>query len=143
MFSTKECAWAQTSVRLLGSTLEGIVGFEFNKEIEKELIYASGDEAIDMTAGNKKVDGSLTLLKYEWDKLNDAAQLAGYNDITEVPHYLILITCAFKLNSVTPIRIIEIPQLGFTKWGVGLEQNSKQSKISMPFLALKAILRKG
>lgn len=143
MFSTKECAWAQTSLKILGRTVEGLKGFEFNKEIEKELVYAAGDEAIDITAGNKKVEGSLTVLKFEHDLLTDAAQLAGYDDITEVPHVATVITCAFKLNATAPIRTITVFGVAFTKWGIGMQQNAKFTDVSLPFLATKIVLSKG
>ena len=143
-FSTKECAWAQTSVKLLGATLSGIRGFEFQKTIEKELVFAAGDEAIDITQGNKSISGTLTLLKHELDKLNDAAQAAGYEDISEVPHTAILITCSFKLNATTPIRIIETT-LGaaFTGITVGMQQNAKMTEVPLPFIAPKMVMRKG
>lgn len=143
MFSTKECAWAQTSLKLFGRTIEGLKGFEFDKEIEKELIYAAGDEAIDITAGNKRVTGNLTVLKYEFDKLTDAAQAAGYDDITEVPHTAIVITCAFKTNPQTPIRTIVVTGVAFTKWTASQQQNAKFTDVPLPFIALKAKLLKG
>lgn len=143
-FSSKECAWAQTSLKLLGATITGTRGFSFEKEIEKELLYAAGDEAIDITSGNKKPAGSIKILKFEFDKLTDAAQAAGYEDLTEVPHTLIFISCAFKLNANSPIRIIETP-LGaaFSKWTIGQEQNAKFTEIELPFIAQRISLRKG
>jgi hypothetical protein len=142
-FSTKECAWAQTSLKLLGATISGLRGFEFKKAIEKELIFAAGNEAIDITEGNKSVSGSLTLLKFEFDKLNDAAQAAGYDDITEVPFTAILITCAFKLNATSPVRIIETP-LGaaFTDCTIAMQQNAKMTEVPLPFISQKMTLRK-
>ena len=142
-FSTKECAWAQTSLKLLGATITGIRGFEFKKTIEKELIFAAGDEAIDITSGNKSVSGSITLLKYEFDKLNDAAQLAGYDDISEVPHTAILLTCAFKLNETAPVRVLETP-LGaaFMDLTVAMQQNAKMTEVPLPFIAQKLTMRK-
>lgn len=143
MFSTKECAWAQTSLKILGRTVQGLKGFDFNKEIEKELIYAAGDEAIDITAGNKKVDGSLKVLKFEHDLLTDSAQLAGFEDITEVPHIATVITCTFKLNPTAPIRTITVFGVAFTKWGVAMEQNAKFTDVTLPFIATKVVLSKG
>lgn len=142
-FSTKECAWAQVSMKLLGATITGLRGFEFKKNIEKELIFAAGDEAIDITQGNKTINGSLTLLKFEFDRLNDAAQAAGYDDITEVPFTAIMLTCAFKLNATTPVRVIETP-LGaaFTECTVAMQQNSKMTEVPLPFIAQKMTMRK-
>jgi hypothetical protein len=142
-FSTKECAWAQTSLKLLGSTIIGIRGFEFKKSFEKELIFAAGDEAIDITSGNKSVSGSITMLKFEIDKLNEAAQAALYEDITEVPHPLILITCSFKLTPTSPIQIIETPLgVAFTDITIAMQQNAKMTEVPLPFIAQKMTMRR-
>jgi hypothetical protein len=142
-FSAKECAWSQTSIQMLGRKIEGLKGFEFNKEIEKELLYAAGQKPIDITEGNEKVDGSITVLKHEMDMLTDAAQTAGYDDLIKVPYTLILITCAFKLNPTSPIRIIEVSGVSFTKWSVGQQHNAKFTDVPLPFIAMGAQLRKG
>lgn len=143
-FSTKECAWAQTTLKFLGGTPIGIRGFEFKKNIEKELIFAAGDEAIDITSGNKSVSGSLTLLKFEVDKLNEAAQKALYDDITEVPHTLLLVTCAFKLTPTSPIQIIETPMgIAITDITYAMQQNAKFMEVPLPFISQKLTVRKG
>ena len=68
-FSTTECAWSQTSIKMLGRTIIGIRGFEFEKTIDDEYIYGAGDEPLDITSGNKSYPGSIKLLKYELDLL--------------------------------------------------------------------------
>ena len=143
MFDTSECSWSHTSIKLLGRTLTGLRGFSFKKGIEKEHLYAAGDEPIDIQSGNKKPEGSLKILKYEYDLLQDAAQAAGYDDILDVPHTLISVTCAFKKRLSDPIRIMEAQGVGFTEWDVNLEQNAKMTEVSLPFLAIKVTARKG
>lgn len=143
-FSTKECAWAQVSMKLLGANITGIRGFEFKEMVEKELIFAAGQVAIDITEGNESASGSLTLLKYEFDKLTDAAQLAGYSSLLKVPHPVILVTCAFKLNATTPVRIIETPfGLAFTDYTVSQQQNAKMTEVNLPWIAPRLTLRAG
>lgn len=144
MFSTKECAWAQVSMKFLGANTIGLRAFEFKKAIEKELIFAAGSEAIDITSGNKSASGTITLLKYEFDKLTDAAQAAGYADITEVPHPAILVTVAFKLSPLTPIRIIETPLgLAITDYTLAMQQNAKMMEVPLPWIAQRVTLRAG
>lgn len=138
-FSTKECAWSQTAVKVLGRTITGIRGFEFDKAIEKEYIYAAGDEPIDITAGNKSYGGSITVLKYELDALNAAALAAGYEDITEVPYVAIVITCTFKLNDNSPTRTITAAGVSFENWKVGMQQNAKMTEVHLPFKSIKTI----
>jgi hypothetical protein len=48
--------------------------------------------AIDVQEGNESASGTITLLKYEFDMLNDAALAAGFANIIKVPHTLINIT---------------------------------------------------
>lgn len=127
-------------MKVLGRTIVGIRGFEFDKEIEKEILYGAGDEGIDITTGNKKITGTLKLYKYEVDLLNDAAKAAGYGDITEVPYTLIVLTCAFKLNATTPSRTITIPGLGFTKMTFTMDQNAKYTEVPLPWVATKMVL---
>lgn len=143
MFTTEECAWAQVAIRVLGSTIKGLKGFSLKKGVEKEHIYAAGDDPIDIQTGNKKPEGNIKVLKYEFDKLNDAAQAAGYSDISEVPHELILITAAFKKRATDPIRVIEAAGVAFTEWDTAMEQNAKFTDITLPFLAMKMTVRKG
>lgn len=143
MFDTAECSWSNVSVKLLGRTLTGLRGFSFKKGIEKEHLYAAGSNPIDIQTGNVKPEGSLKMLKYEFDLLNDAAQAAGYDDILEVPHSAVVITCAYKKRAGDPIRIIESQGVAFTEYEAALEQNAKNSEISLPFLAIKNTVRKG
>lgn len=141
VFSTKECAWAQVKMKMLGRTITGLRGFEFRKAVEKELLYAAGPEAIDIQEGNKAGSGTITLLKFELDLLNDAAIAAGFADIVEVPHVLISITGQFKKNIGSKSRIIEVPALAFTDMSVAMQQNAKFAEVSLPFISAKVIFR--
>jgi hypothetical protein len=143
MFDTSECSWSNISIKLFGATLQGLRGFSFKKGIEKEHLYAAGPNPIDIQSGNIKPEGSLKLLKYEFDKLNDAAQEAGYEDILEVPHSAVVITCSFKKRAQDPIRIIEAQGVAFTEWDAAQEQNAKMTEMSLPFISIKNTVRKG
>lgn len=142
-FSTVECAWSQTSMKLFNKTIIGLRGFEFSKRIEKELIYAAGSDPIDITEGNRSASGNILLLKSTFDELNEAAITAGFDDIIEVPYPSIIISCAFQLNDATPIRLIETP-LGaaFTDYTVAMQQNAKMAEVPLPFISRKILLRK-
>jgi hypothetical protein len=143
MFDTAECSWSHTSIKMLGRTLTGLRGFSFKKGIEKEHLYAAGSDPVDIQSGNKKPEGSLKVLKFELDLLNDAAQDAGYEDIAEVPHTLITITCAYKKRPTDPIRIVEAQGVAFTDLEIAMEQNAKMTEVSLPFLSMKNTVRKG
>lgn len=140
-FSTKECAWAQTSIKLLGRTIIGIRGFEFQKDFEKEYVYGAGADPIDINNGNKGYPGSLTLLKFEVDQLNDAAVAAGYEDITEVPHEAVVVTCVFKKNASDQARTITAMGVAFTNLTLGMQQAAKMTEVNLPFMAMKTTIR--
>src|SRR4051812_7211708 len=126
-FNTKECAWAHVSVSILGRTVVGLRGFEFKKTVEKEHLYAAGNMPIDIQTGNEKFEGNLKLLKFEVDLLNDAAQVAEYNDILEVPHNLISISCNYKKNKDDKVRTISVFGVAFSELTRSMEQNAKMS----------------
>jgi hypothetical protein len=140
-FSTKECAWHQTSIKVLGATIVGIRGMEFNKNVEKEYLHAAGNEPIDIQTGNKTYPGTLKLLKYEVDKMNDAALAAGYADITEIPHEAIVITSIFRKRLTDAPRNITAAGVAFTALPVALDQNGKFTEMAIPFLAMKTVIK--
>lgn len=136
-FSTKECAWSKTSVKVLGRTLVGITGFDLNKKIDAEYLYGGGDEPIDIQTGNKSYPGSLELMKFEVDLLNEAAQSAGFEDILEVPHEAIVITCVFKKTLTSPIKTLTSLATKFTELPYKLNQNDKSMKMNLPLMSMK------
>ena len=138
-FTTEECEWSKTSVKLLGSTITGIQKFMFDNEVEKEHLYAAGSKPIDIQEGNEKPTGQIDILKYELDKLNLAAVAAGYESIAHVPHSAILITCTFKKFKTSPIKTITASGVAFSKVSVEMSQNAKSTTVPMPFLAMSIV----
>ncbi len=137
--SSKDCAWSHISITVLGRRLSGLKGFEYKKTVEKEHVYASGDEPADIQPGNKAYTGNFKVLKYEVDLMNDAAIVAGFVDITEVPHELITGTIQYKKQLSDKIRTVSIIGIAFTELGHSMEQNAKQSEITLPWLAMRII----
>jgi hypothetical protein len=139
-FSTKECAWKHTTVKVLGRTLVGIQGFEFKKNIDKEALYGAGDEPIDIQSGNKSYTGNLELLKFEVDMLDDAAYKAGYTGgIIDVPHEAIFITCVYKKEKNDPKRTLTATGVAFTESTFGMKQNGKNTPVTLPFIAMRIV----
>ncbi|MDN3671507.1 hypothetical protein QWY99_22150 [Flavobacterium branchiarum] len=138
--SSSECAFANFEIKILTRTIKGLRGFSFKKEVEKEHLYGAGDEAIDIQSGNKKNSGSIKVLGFEADAMNKAARIAGFEDITEVPHELIVITCTYRKRLVDPISTYIASGVAFTESGVDLEQNAKFREITLPYLAMNVRL---
>jgi hypothetical protein len=134
--TSSECAWASFEIKLLGRTIKGLRGFSFKKTVEKEHLYGAGDEPLDIMGGNKKYEGSIKVLGFELDALNSAANLAGYGDITEVPHEVVVVTCTYKKRAKDPIKTYTATGVAFTETGIELEQNAKHREVSLPFIAM-------
>lgn len=136
---SSECAWHQTEVKILGRTLTGIRGWEVKKTVEKEPLYGAGQHAIDITEGNVKVEGSFKVLGFEADALNSAAQLAGYDDITAVPHEAIVANIKMKRSLMDKTTNIAIRGIAFTEVGDSMEQGAKNREVTLPFIAMDVI----
>lgn len=131
-----ECAWYHVEVMLLGRLFTGLRGFEYKKTVEKELIYGSGNEPIDINHGNKKVEGNFKMLGYERDALKKAAQAVGYSDLTEVPHEAITAIFKYKKSALDPITIEVVNGIAFTEDGSSMEQGAKMRECTLPFVAM-------
>ena len=138
--TSSECSWAQFEVKILGTVIKGLRGFGFKKEVEKEHLFGSGDEALDITGGNKKSSGNIKVLGFEADKMNKAARDAGYDDITDVPHEAIIITCSYRRRKTDEVKTYIANGVAFTEAGVDLEQNAKHREITLPYLAMNVKL---
>lgn len=136
-FDTREFEFADTKVSMLGRELTGLRGLTYKKSQEKEPVYGAGNEPRAIQRGNKKYEGSLMLLKSDFDLLNEAAVAAGYEDIVDVPGHLINITCVYQKQGSAKIQTAQIIGVDFTEYEDGMKQADKFKEVSLPFLALK------
>lgn len=133
---SSEYAWHHAEIKVLGRVIKGITGFEFKKTTEKEAIYGAGQEAIDIQEGNIACSGSLTLFGYEKDRMDSAARLAGYDDITQVPHELIVITAMLRKAAKDPLTEITATGVAFTETADSMSQNDKKRTCELPFICM-------
>lgn len=136
---SSEYAWHQTEVRLMGRTITGLSGFEFKKSVDKEAMYGAGQNPIDIQEGNVTCEGSLTLFGYELDRLNQAAQAAGYDDILSVPHEFIVITASMRKLAKDPITTVTARGVAFTEYAHSMNQGDKKREVSLPFIAMDIV----
>lgn len=134
MFDSQECTWSDISVKLFDATLKGLRGVRYKKEVEKEHLYAAGNEPVGIQSGNNKYDGSLKLLKNEVSRMNQAARAAGYKDISEVPAQLVVVTVNYKEAFNRPTQTDILRGVAFTGYEKGMDQGGKFMEIELPFL---------
>lgn len=133
---SNECAWAQMELKILGRVIKGLRGFEFKKAQEKEHLYGSGANPIDIQDGNIAYTGNIKVLGFELDAMNRAAKAAGFADIVDVPHELITATCAFQKTKLDPKTFYTATGIAFQEYASAMEQNAKMREVTLPFLAM-------
>lgn len=137
-FDSREFEFADIKVSMLGTELSGLRGLTYKKSQEKELIYAAGNQPKAIQRGNKKYEGTITLLKSDFDLLNTASRAAGYEDITDVPGRLINITCLYqKSDDGLQLKTDSLQNVEFSDYEEGMKQGEKFKEISLPFMFLR------
>ncbi|MBV8255000.1 MAG: hypothetical protein JO154_20535 [Chitinophaga sp.] len=134
VFDSREFEWADVKVVLFGREISGLRGLTFKKSYEKEVIYGAGNTPQAVQRGNKKYDGTLTILKSEFDMLNEAAVVAGFDDIVDVPAHLISITCTYSNDS--KIQVNQLLNVEFTDYEDGMKQGEKFKEVALPFICM-------
>lgn len=136
-FDSREFEFADTKVKLLGAQLSGLRGLTYKVTKEKEPVYGQGNKPKAIQSGNKKFEGTLMLLKSDYDALHAAAVAAGYDDITDVPGKLIVITCVYQKPDSVMLSTDSLFGVDFTDVEDGMKQGDKFKEISLPFLFLR------
>jgi hypothetical protein len=136
-FDSREFEYADIKVALLGSNLEGLRGIKFKKKQEKEPVHGQGSDPKSIQRGNKSYEGTLTVLKSDYDMLTDAAINAGYEDISDVPAKLINITVVYDKGDGSPLRTVKLLKVEFTDEEDGMKSGDKFNEVELPFICLK------
>lgn len=138
-YRSNETSWKGGEVVLLGHVIKGITGWELSKEVEKEPIYGAGNTPIDIMEGNVKCSGSVTVYGYELDQMQKAAQLAGFNDITEIPHEATVMTVTIRKSLADRPTVITARGLSFTKIPHKFAQNEKSRSYQLDFVCMDIV----
>ena len=134
--TTKECAWSHFEVKILNRTIKGLRGFESKKTKDAEHLMGAGDQPIDIMTSNIKYEGNIKVLGFEADAMDKAAQDAGFDDITEVPHELIIISISWKRRITDKRKTLISRGIQFTETGLSMEQGAKNRETTIPYLAM-------
>lgn len=137
MFDSRQFEFADTKVCILGVELSGLRGLTYKYSQEKELVYGAGNNAKSIQRGNKKNEGSLTVLKTDFDAMNAAARTAGYQNIVDVPGSKINITCTYQKTDGLQLSTDSLLNVEFTEMEDGMKQGDKFKEVSLPFIFLR------
>ncbi|MFR9574296.1 MAG: hypothetical protein SNG79_01390 [Rikenellaceae bacterium] len=130
-FDSKEYAWIDVQVFLLGKLVTGLRGIEYKMKRQKEALFATGRKARGIQMGKKEYDGTITVLQSEFIALNAAAKAQGYDDITDVEFDFIVSyipdTGIVQTDKVLNASITEAPS--------AMKEGDLYQEIALPFIA--------
>ena len=127
----QETGWNETSLNVLGRTIEGVVEFSYKETEEHEYVRGRGGKPIGMVTGNYSVEGSFTLLRSEFVALRDAARTAGKR-LTQISFDII-----HSYENEGGVAVTDIVVGARIKENENkLAQGDKMMKIALPYIAL-------
>lgn len=130
-FNSKEYAWVDVQVAIMGKIVGGLRGIAYKVKKQKGALFASGRKARGIQHGKKEVDGTVTLLQSEFIALNAAAKAQGYDDLTDID-IDIIISFAPKSGVVQTDKVVTA---SFTEGGSDIKEGDLNQEIALPFIA--------
>lgn len=130
-FNSKEYAWIDVKLVILGREVTGIRGVEYKVKRQKEVLSAAGSKGRGIQMGKKEYEGTITLLQSEMIALDRAAQTKGFEDITDME--LDAIVSYLPENGV--ITTDKIISLSFTEAPRAIKEGDLFQEIALPFIA--------
>jgi len=80
-------AWADIRVNILGRTLTGITGIDYDDDDDSEFYPGAGKHAVAFGTGNAKPTCKLKIYKYELDALIKAAKAKGFKRLQDLDFF--------------------------------------------------------
>lgn len=132
-FNTKEFAWANVEIAMLGRVLTRVRGVKYVVKKEKELLHARGENPHSIQSGNKTYEGELMLLQSELEALQ--AQLDDTQDITDLDPFNITVVYKPKTGADLVTHILK--NVEFTEDNREIKQGDKFQELTLPILFLE------
>ena len=130
-FNTKQFAWIDVNVVLLGKPVTELRGIEYKSKRSKEALFATGKKARGIQMGKKEYEGTITVLQSELIAMQAAAKQSGYDDITDLEFDIIVSymseTGVVQTDKVVNASITEAPN--------SIKEGDLYSEHALPFIA--------
>jgi hypothetical protein len=85
-------AWADIRVNILGRTLTGITGIDYDDDEDSEFYHGAGQHVVAFGNGNIKATCKIKIYKYELDALIRSAKAKGIQRLQDVDFFDIVVT---------------------------------------------------
>lgn len=130
-FNTKEYAWIDVNVVLLGKPVAGLRGIEYKSKRSKEALFATGKKARGIQLGKKEYEGTITVLQSELIAMQAAAKNAGYDDITDLEFDIIV----SYISASGVVQTDKVVNASVTEAPNSIKEGDLYSEHALPFIA--------
>lgn len=131
MFNSRQYSYADITLELGGRIVTGARGVKYDSKMEKELVYAKGNEPQHIQRGNISYEGEITILQSELETLR---QLGGGSVLSLRLDATVVYGDPAKGDVIVTDKI---RGLEFTEDAKELKQGDKFMEVTLPFIALR------
>lgn len=135
-FDSTEVKWSDLEIFLNGGRIVKFTGLKYKSSQEVEEIFQAGDEPLDLQTGNRMYSGTFTAYKSVIDAMNAAAVKVGGRDLLDVAWTIV---ATYKPTATDPRQTDTLPNVRFTDYEKGMEQNAKGMPIAIGFKCLRPV----
>lgn len=123
--------WAQIRIQFsnMSTSVVGVTSISYSASREMENVYAAGDQPIARSSGNVTYEASITLLKDEVVRLQNASP---FGDITLMEPFEIVVS--YRSDIAAKITTETLKNVQFTTNPMAASQNDKTFSIELPLI---------
>lgn len=130
-YSSKQYAWVDITVVLLGKPVTGLRAIEYKSKRQKEVLFAIGKKGLGIQMGKKEYEGTITVLQSELIAMNAAAKAKGYDDVTDLEFDIIV----SYISETGVIQTDKIINASITEAPNSIKVDDLYSEHALPFIA--------
>lgn len=130
-FNSKEYAWIDVTLVMLGKPVTGLRGIEYKMKRQKEALFATGKKARGIQLGKKEFEGTITVLQSELIAMQTAAKTKGYDDVTDL-EFDAIVSYVPESGVVQTDKIVN---LSITEAPYAMKEGDLFQEIALPFIA--------
>lgn len=130
----RQYEWGDITFVLGGRVVVGCRGISYKESQEKELLYGKGNRPLSIQKGNKKYDGSVTMLQSEVETLKELAREIYGNRGSLLDLNLNAVVCYGDPSKGDVMLTDLLYNIQFTEVEKSMKQGDKNMEITLPFI---------
>lgn len=123
-------SWSSIELVLFGITITGITAISYKKKSNKTNEYGAGSEPVHRGKGNNEYEASITLMKYEVDRIH--AALPAGSSLGDIAPFNIAVVYKPEGNDTLKTDIIQ--NCEFLEQGIDTKQGDTKVEVQLPLL---------